>query len=212
MEQMYYCPKCSGELERIASCGTVGYFCNSCRNLVSKSKILTHAEMARGNRSNIVLIGMPGCGKSTIGVVLAKVLGYRFLDSDLLIQERENRRLSEILEKDGPDQFNQIENQINLSIEADRTVIATGGSAVYGEKAMEHLKEIGFVVYIRLPYEEIEKRLGDLAERGISMKGGQTLHNLYDERAPLYEKYADLILDTHGLEIRDAVKLIVENI
>ena len=142
MEQLYYCPKCSGELERIASCGTVGYFCNSCRNLVSKSKILTQSEMASGNRSNIVLIGMPGCGKSTIGVVLAKVLGYRFLDSDLLIQERENRRLSEILEKDGTDQFNQIENQINLSIETDRTIIATGGSAVYGEKAMDLRHEL----------------------------------------------------------------------
>src|SRR5665647_436008 len=212
MEQIYYCPKCSGELERIASCGTVGYFCNSCRNLVSKSKILTHAEVVRGKRSNIVLIGMPGCGKSTIGVVLAKVLGYRFLDSDLLIQGRESRRLSEILEKDGPDQFNQIENQIYLSIEANRTVIATGGSTVYGSNEMEHLREIGFVVYIRLPYTEIEKRLGDLIERGISMNAGQTLKDLYEERAPLYEKYADIVLDTQGLEIRDAVKMIVENI
>ena len=161
---------------------------------------------------NIVLIGMPGCGKSTIGVVLAKVMGYKFIDSDLLIQEMENRRLSEILEDEGPERFNQIENRINASIQTDKTVIATGGSAVYGEKAMEHLGEIGHVVYIRLPYAEIEKRLGDLIERGISMKDGQTLKNLYDERAPLYEKYADLILDTQGLEIRETVKMIIENI
>lgn len=161
---------------------------------------------------NIILIGMPGCGKSTIGVVLAKVLGYKFIDSDLLIQEMENRRLSEILAQEGSETFNQIENRVNASIQTDKTVIATGGSAVYGVKAMTHLKEIGLVVYIRLPYVEIEKRLGDLTERGISMKNGQTLQNLYKERAPLYEKYADIILDTQGLEIKDAVKMIVENI
>ncbi len=161
---------------------------------------------------NIILIGMPGCGKSTIGVVLAKVLGYKFIDSDLLIQEMENRRLSEILAQEGSETFNQIENRVNASIQTDKTVIATGGSAVYGVKAMAHLKEIGLVVYIRLPYVEIEKRLGDLTERGISMKNGQTLQNLYKERAPLYEKYADIILDTQGLEIKDAVKMIVENI
>lgn len=161
---------------------------------------------------NIVLIGMPGCGKSTIGVVLAKVMGYKFIDSDLLIQEMENRRLSEILEEAGPETFNQIENRINASLQTNKTVIATGGSAVYGEKAMEHFRKIGLVVYIRLPYEEIERRLGDLAERGISMKAGQTLKDIYEERAPLYEKYADVILDTQGLEIKDAVKMIVENI
>lgn len=159
---------------------------------------------------NIVLIGMPGCGKSTLGVVLAKVLGYKFLDSDLLIQEIENRRLIEILEADGPEKFNQIENQVNASIETEKTVIATGGSAVYGKKAMAHLREIGVVIYIRLPYEEIEERLGDLSERGISIKEGQTLKDLYEERAPLYEKYAHIAVDTQGLELRDAVKLVME--
>jgi shikimate kinase len=119
--------------------------------------------------NNIILIGMPGSGKSTIGVVLAKVLGYRFLDSDLLIQEKENRKLSEILSEDGPDRFNEIENRINASIEVEKTIIATGGSVVYGEEAMEHLRSIGTVIYLRLPLEEIEKRLGDLHERGISM-------------------------------------------
>lgn len=159
---------------------------------------------------NIILIGMPGCGKSTVGVVLAKALGYRFLDADLMIQEKEGRRLNDILREDGPDQFNRIENKINLSIDVDKTVIATGGSAVYGHEAMVHLKETGLVIYLKLPHTEIEKRLGDLVERGISMKKGQTLKDIYDERAPLYEKYADVILETQGQEIRDTVKTIME--
>lgn len=160
--------------------------------------------------NNIVLIGMPGCGKSTIGVVLAKVMGYKFIDSDLLIQERENRLLSEILEEDGPDRFNEIENQINASIDTDKSVIATGGSVIYGKEAMEHLRTIGVVIYIRLPYKEIEDRLGDLFERGISMKNDQTLKGLYDERSPFYEKYAHIIVDAEGRTIRDTMLLVKE--
>jgi len=160
---------------------------------------------------NIVLIGMPGCGKSTIGVVLAKVMGYRFIDADLLIQERENQLLSEIIEKKGPEGFNRIENEVNSGITADRSVIATGGSVVYGKQAMAHLAEIGVVVYIRLPLRELETRLGSLADRGISMREGQTLKDLFDERTPLYEKYADLIVDTAGLSIRESVLLIRES-
>lgn len=160
---------------------------------------------------NIILIGMPGCGKSTIGIVLAKVLGYHFIDSDLLIQEKQNRLLSEIIEEEGPEGFNQIEDEVNSSIETDRSVIATGGSAVYGKKAMEHLGEIGRILYLRLPLAELQERLGDLAERGISMKGGQTLKDLYEERTPLYEKYADVIIDVEGLSIRESVLLIREN-
>ncbi len=161
-------------------------------------------------KDNIVLIGMPGCGKSTIGVVLAKVLGNRFIDSDLLIQEREGRLLSEILEAGGPERFNLIENEVISSIRAERSVIATGGSAVYGEEAMAHLRDIGTVIYIKLPLEELENRLGDLVERGISMKAGQTLKDLYEERTPLYEKYAHLTANTEGLSIRDSVMLIRE--
>lgn len=160
---------------------------------------------------NLVLIGMPGCGKSTIGVVLAKVLGFHFIDSDLLIQEREHRLLSQIIEENGADGFNQIENQVNAGIMADRTVIATGGSAIYGEEAMAHLKEIGVIIYIRISLDELLNRLGDLTERGISMKEGQTLKQLYDERTPLYEKYAHIIIDAEGLSIREAVMLIREN-
>lgn len=162
--------------------------------------------------NNIILIGMPGCGKSTVGVVLAKVLGYRFIDVDLLIQERENRLLSEIIEEAGPEGFNEIENEVNSTINVDKAVIATGGSAVYGKEAMAHLSEIGAVIYLRLPLSELENRLGDLTERGISMRKGQTLEELYEERTPLYEEYADLIVDAGGLSIRETVLLITEQL
>ncbi len=160
--------------------------------------------------NNIILIGMPGCGKSTVGVVLAKVLGYHFIDADLLIQERENRLLSEIIGEAGPEGFNQIENEVNSTIEADKAVIATGGSVVYGKEAMAHLSGSGVIIYLRIPLGELENRLGDLVERGISMREGQTLNDLYAERTPLYEKYADLIIDAGGLSIRETVMLIRE--
>lgn len=163
-------------------------------------------------RKNIILIGMPGCGKSTVGVVLAKAMGYRFLDSDLVIQEQEERLLCEIIEQEGLEGFLEIEERINASIDVNRTVIATGGSVVYGNKAMCHYKENGIVVYIELPYEEIKKRLGDLTRRGVAMKKGETLRELYDERKPLYEKYADITfhvgkksISETALEIKDLV-------
>ncbi len=161
---------------------------------------------------NIVLIGMPGCGKSTVGVVLAKILGYRFLDSDLVIQEQEDRLLSDIIEQEGVDGFNEIENRINASINVKKTVIATGGSVVYGKDAMEHFKDIGIIVYIKLPYDDIKHRLGDLAKRGVSIKEGQTLRDLYNERLPLYEKYADIIADERGLTISQTAMYIKEQI
>ena len=161
---------------------------------------------------NIILIGMPGAGKSTIGVVLAKRLGYRFVDSDLLIQESENRLLHEILEQDGIDGFNAIENRVNASIEMDRTVIATGGSAVYGAEAMDHLKSIGTVLYLRIPYEVLKERLGDLHERGVSMKDGQTLKDLYEERRPLYEKYADITVDEENKNLEETLQSIVDSL
>ena len=151
--------------------------------------------------NNIVLIGMPGCGKSTVGIVLAKMLGYNFIDSDLLIQESEGKLLCKIISEDGTDAFNKIENKVNASIQATKCVIATGGSVVYGREAMAHLRNIGIVVYIQLPYEEIKTRLGDLTQRGVSMKSGQTLLSLYNERVPLYRKYAHITVDEQGLDI-----------
>lgn len=160
---------------------------------------------------NIILIGMPGCGKSTIGVVLAKVMGYHFIDADLLIQEKKGHLLSEIIEENGPDGFNQIENEVNSTIVIDKAIIATGGSVVYGKEAMAHYGKTGVIIYLRLPLNELQNRLGDLAERGISMREGQTLKDLYNERTPLYEKYAHLTIDLDGLTIREAVMLIREN-
>ena len=161
--------------------------------------------MALINDKNIILIGMPGSGKSTVGVVLAKALGYRFIDSDLLIQETLGDRLSEIIEKEGIPEFHRLENIINLRINPENTVIATGGSAIYGEEAMNHFRQIGTVIYLKLSYEEIEKRLGDLKMRGITIKEGETLKDLYEERIPLYEKYAHVVLDTEGLMLRETV-------
>lgn len=162
--------------------------------------------------NNYILIGMPGAGKSTVGVVLAKSLGYSFIDSDLLIQEREGKVLHEIIEENGIEVFNRIENEVNASICTKETVIATGGSAIYGEKAMEHLRSIGEIIYLHLPFEELKERLGDLDERGVSMKKGQTLRTLMEERTPLYEKYADITVECHGMQIRDIVKTIRERI
>ena len=161
-------------------------------------------------KDNIVLIGMPSCGKSTIGVVLAKAMGYRFVDSDLVIQERTGKLLSEIIDEEGLDTFNQIENDINASLDYHKAVIATGGSVVYGEEAMEHLRSIGTVVYIELPLETLQERIGDLNARGVSIKEGQTFEELFEERKPLYEKYADFSLQSEGLSIREMVHALKE--
>ena len=133
---------------------------------------------------NITLIGMPASGKSTVGVLLAKRLGYRFLDSDLLIQEQEGRLLKQIIEDEGLSGFLAIEEQVNRDICAERTVIAPGGSVIYGPSAMEHLKEISTVVYLKLGYGDLERRLGNLKDRGVALKDGMTLRELYEERVP----------------------------
>lgn len=161
---------------------------------------------------NVVLIGMPGAGKSTIGIVLAKSMGYKFIDSDILIQEKEGKLLHEIISLSGDEGFRKIENSVNCSIDVTRTVIATGGSAVYGKEAMEHFKEIGTVVYLKHSYAEIEKRLGDLGKRGVTIKKGQTLEDLYNERTPLYERYADIVINCNNKYIRSIVKEIKSKI
>lgn len=156
-------------------------------------------------KSNIVLIGMPGVGKSTIGVILAKIIGYHFLDSDLVIQDREKRLLHQIISEEGTEVFLKIENEVNASLDVKRTIIATGGSVVYGEDAMEHLKEIGEIVYLKADYPTIQKRLGNLEKRGVALKPGQTLQDLYDERTKLYEKYADVTVDEQGLGTEETI-------
>ena len=155
--------------------------------------------------SNIVLIGMPGCGKSTVGVVLAKNLAMDFIDSDLVIQKSLNKRLSAIIESYGDEGFREIENRINCGIQAENSVIATGGSVVYGEEAMAHLKEIGTVIYLQLSYPQIEDRLGNLHARGVTIKPGQTLRDLFDERCPLYERWADITVPCDGKRLREVV-------
>jgi len=143
---------------------------------------------------NIVLIGMPGSGKSTVGVVLAKRLGYEFVDSDLVIQKRTGRLLHELIEENGIEGFWKIENDVNASIDTDNSIIATGGSVIYGEEAMQHLGENGTMVYLQISYDELKERLGDLNARGVTLRQGQTLKDLYEERIPLYEKYADITI------------------
>ena len=154
---------------------------------------------------NIVLIGMPGCGKSTVGVVLAKNLAMDFIDSDLLIQREAGKRLSDIIEACGDDGFREIENRVNSGIQAEYSVIATGGSVIYGEEAMAHLKSIGTVIYLKLSYEQIEERLGNLHARGVSIREGQTLRDLYNERCPLYERWADMTVACDGKRLREVV-------
>ena len=165
-----------------------------------------------GNIMNIILIGMPGVGKRTVGVELAKKLGLQFMDSDLVIQEKERKLLHEIIDAKGLEGFLALEDEINARIQLEQTVLATGGSAIYGEHAMEHFAQCGKIVYLYLPYEELAERLGDLNERGVAIKNGQTLYDLMEERQPLYEKYAMVKIDCSHKQIREIVVEIAEKI
>ena len=147
---------------------------------------------------SIILIGMPSCGKSTLGVLLAKKLGMEFIDSDLLIQKKHQKLLHELIKEHGNDGFLEIESEVNCSITEQNAVIATGGSAVSSERAMRHFATIGKIVYIHISYEEMEARLGDFAHRGVVMPEGYTLRDLYNERAALYEKYAHVTVSGEG--------------
>ncbi len=159
---------------------------------------------------NIILIGMPGSGKSTVGVVLAKRIGYKFKDTDLLIQEHEGMLLQDIIEEKGIDDFKKTENDILSKITAEKTVIATGGSAVYGVEAMANLKGLGTVIYLKQSYRGISSRIKNLSKRGVAMKRGQTLMDVYRERVPLYEKYADIIINCNRKTIGKIVREIEE--
>ena len=163
-------------------------------------------------RKNVILIGMPGVGKSTIGVVLAKRLGFRFVDSDLVIQDKYGKLLHELIDEFGVDGFWEIENRVNAELDVQKSVIATGGSAVYGREAMERFRKTGIVVYLKLPYEELAERLGDLYLRGVTLLPGQTLEDLYRERTPLYEKYAHITINCQGKTIRELVAEVAEKL
>jgi len=162
--------------------------------------------------SNIILIGMPGAGKSTLGVLLARAMNYRFLDTDLLIQEREGRLLREIIAEEGLDGFLEIEGEVNAGINVERTVIAPGGSAIYSEKAMKHFAEIGTIVYLHVPVTELRKRLGDLKRRGVVLKEGQDLNSLYEERRVYYERYAQVTVDVTKDEIGEVLAELVRKL
>lgn len=162
-----------------------------------------------GDRCNIILIGMPGAGKSTIGVLLAKSLGLAFEDTDLLIQQHTCRKLQELIEIYGVSGFLKIEANELLDLNCSGTVIATGGSAVYSEAAMKHLAQNGVMVYLKLDYSELQQRVTNMATRGIVIGKNQSLRQLYEERQLLYERYADIIVETTGLSIEESlVKLV----
>lgn len=160
-------------------------------------------------KNNVILIGMPGSGKTTIGTELSEKIGYGYIDSDSVIVAREGKRLNEIIAEIGREAFLDIEAKINSELCADRCVIATGGSVIYRDYAMEKLKTMGRIVYLKIPYEIIEQRLGDLKKRGVALKEGFTLKDLYEERTPLYEKYADIIVELKGDTIAKSVEEVV---
>ena len=161
---------------------------------------------------NIILIGMPGAGKSTLGIVLAKIMNYRFIDADLVIQQQCDKTLQKLIDACGPDGFIEVENEILRDLEAEHSVIATGGSAVYSDGAMKHLASIGRVVYLKISYEQLVGRLSDLQERGVVLKGGigMSLRELYDERKPLYEQYAEVTVDVDDLSITAAARKVAD--
>lgn len=159
---------------------------------------------------NIVLIGMPAVGKSTVGVVVAKRLGYEFIDTDLLIQKQEKRLLKEIIEEEGIEGFLKIENQVNQEVDAERSVISPGGSVVYCKEAMEHYKKIGTIVYLRASFETIAGRIQNAKNRGVVLKEGQTLEMLYAERVELFEKYADITVDEEGKDLGETIESVLD--
>ena len=161
---------------------------------------------------NIVLIGMPAVGKSTIGVLLAKSLLLSFTDTDLLIQEKYKKSLCDIIKDNGTEAFLKIEEDIILNTDFKNSVIATGGSAVFGESAMNKLKESGTIIYLSLPMSEIKKRIGDIKSRGVVLTNGTTVDDIFEERKPLYEKYADVKIDCYNLTVEECVEKIIKSL
>lgn len=160
-------------------------------------------------RTNLILIGMPGAGKSTLGVLLAKALGRNFLDTDVAIQAAHGRSLPELIGQIGLAGFCRLERAYLEALTVRRTVIATGGSAVYYESAMRHLREGGVVVYLRVPLEVLKERISDMEGRGVVIEPGRTLESLYEKRSPLYERYAEMIVDLGGLTHQQALEQVL---
>jgi len=161
---------------------------------------------------NIVLVGMPGCGKSTLGVILAKTIGYEFVDTDIIVQRDARKRLQDIINNEGIRSFLKREEGSLLGIVCDRSVIATGGSAVLSEAAMEHLSENGAVVYIKLSPGEIKRRITNIKTRGIACEKNETIESIFEKRSPLYEKYADITVDYEGITSEAAIEEILSAI
>lgn len=152
---------------------------------------------------------MPGAGKSTLGVLLAKAIGYPFMDTDIILQHKEGQLLQEIIELKGLEAFKVMENEMLKELVRERHIIATGGSVVYCEEGMDHLKKLGLIVYIELSYETIKKRLHNIKTRGIAMEKNQSLRDIYDERCSLYRKYADVVVNCDGADIETSVSKIL---
>jgi shikimate kinase len=161
---------------------------------------------------NIVLIGMSGAGKSTIGVLLAKALGMDYVDTDIVIQQQEGRLLQEIIDNDGIEKFMEVEEKTVSELQLKNCIISTGGSVIYSEKAMNVLKQEGQIIYLHVPFEEIKRRLINIKTRGIVIKKGNSLKDVYEERAPLYTKYSDKTLDCSNKDIEHCVKEMIEKI
>ena len=159
---------------------------------------------------NIILVGMPSSGKSTVGVVLAKTMNKGFVDTDILIQQREGCTLQDIINEKGNDYFHQVEEHVLLDFHGKNYVVATGGSAIYFDRAMDHFKETGKIVYLKVSLDTVLTRLNNIKTRGVTLAKGQTLEDLYNLRIPLYEKHADIVIDADGMTVEEVVESIME--
>lgn len=159
---------------------------------------------------NIILIGMPGSGKSTVGVILAKTLGMDFIDTDLLIQRREKRFLQDIIDNDGINYFLDTERDAVMSTDYNGAVVATGGSVIFRDETMEYLKKNGIVIFLDVSVDELEKRLSNIKTRGVAAEKGETVKDIYDKRICIYKKYADIIVNADSLSREQTVDAICE--